>query len=110
MDGARDRICHFLRPALEQEHRGLVRELLGAEQRGQRGDENQEWKQRHQRRQRDVARDRPAVIVVEGVEGVERDSVCAVHGVPRASGPAIKSPIGADLARGKKGPGKASGL
>ena len=40
-----------------------------------RGDQDQKRKQRHQRRQRDVARNRPAVIGAEPVKGVDRDAI-----------------------------------
>ena len=55
--------------------RDLVGQVLRAEEAGQRGHHDQERKQRHQRRERDVARDRPAVIVVEAIEGVQRDAI-----------------------------------
>ena len=43
--------------------RGFVGEFLRAEEEaGKRGDHDQKRKQRHQRRQRDVAGDRPAVV------------------------------------------------
>jgi hypothetical protein len=44
-----DRSCNLLRPGLEQDVRDLVGKLLGAKEgRGQRGDQDQEWKQSQQ--------------------------------------------------------------
>ena len=75
VDFAGQRVRHLLRPDLQQQLRGLVGEFLGAEKAGQRGQHDQERKQRHQGRQRDVAGDRPAVIGKECVKCVHHDVV-----------------------------------
>ena len=56
-----------LRPGVEQEVREVVGDVLRAEEAGQRRHHDQEGKQRQQRRERDVARQRPAVILAERV-------------------------------------------
>ena len=62
VDFARQRIGDLFRPDLQHQPYRLVGELLGAEKAGQRRQHDQERKQRHQCRQRDMAGDRPAVI------------------------------------------------
>ena len=83
VDLARQRIGDLFRPDLQQQSRRLVGEFLGAEKAGQRGQHDQERKQRHQGRQRDVAGDRPAVIGEKRVERIqarhERRSEAASH-------------------------------
>ena len=73
VDFARQRVGNLLRPDLKQEAGRLVGEFLGAEETGERGQHDQKRKQRHQGRQRDVARDRPAVVGEERVERIDAD-------------------------------------
>ncbi len=70
VDFAGQRIGHLLRPDLQQQPDRLIGEFLGAEKAGQRRQHDQKRKQRHQRRQRDVAGDRPAVIGEKRVERI----------------------------------------
>jgi hypothetical protein len=73
---ARDRLRHLLGPGLQQQLRDLIGEVLGAEQEaGQCGDEDEKGKQRHQCRQGDMARDRPAVVARKIVEGIDGDAI-----------------------------------
>jgi len=69
------RIGDLLRPDLQQQAGCLVGKLLRSEEAGQRRQHDQERKQRHQGRQRDVARNRPAVIGEERVERVHDNEV-----------------------------------
>ena len=70
LDVVGDRLGDVLRPGVE-EQRGDPRGEVGlADEAGERGDEDQEREHRHQRRQRDMARHRPAVVVVEVAERV----------------------------------------
>ena len=74
-DVLRYRPGHFRRPGFQQQARGLVGQFLGAEEEaGQRGDHDQEREQRHQRGQRDVAGDRPAVVGGKMADRVQRDA------------------------------------
>jgi hypothetical protein len=65
-DGSRD----LLGPGVEHQMHGGVREGFGAQEARQRGGEDQEGEQRHQRGNGEVARHRPAVVVVEMADGV----------------------------------------
>ena len=67
---ARDRRGDLLGPGVEDEVHGRLGECLGAEEARQRRGEDQERKQRHQRRDRQMARHRPAVVGVEMAERV----------------------------------------
>src|SRR5262249_47343943 len=51
----------------------------GAENAGERGEQNEEWKHRHQRGERDVACDRPAVVGEETPIGIEGDIESSSH-------------------------------
>jgi hypothetical protein len=73
VDLPRDRAGDLRRPGLQEQQCRLVGQFLGAEKAGERGEHDQEWKQRHQRRQRDMAGDRPAVVGEEGVERIQAD-------------------------------------
>jgi len=77
---AGDRLGDLLGPRLEQQVGDLVGEILGAQECGQRGDQDQERKHRHQGRERDMAGDRPAVVIVKTIKGIERDRECTPHG------------------------------
>src|SRR5262249_922118 len=46
---------------------------------GERGEQNEEWKHRHQRGERDVACDRPAVVGEETPIGIEGDIESSSH-------------------------------
>src|SRR5208283_2931622 len=70
----RDRSRNFRGPGVKQNVSDFVGEALGAKETGERGHDDQERKKRHQRRQRDVAGDRPAVAFVETKKSVERDT------------------------------------
>jgi len=70
---ARQRVGDLRRPGLQHQLRGLVGEFLRPEKAGQRSQHDQKRKQRHQRRQRDMACDRPAVVGEKRVERVHGD-------------------------------------
>ena len=81
-----DRTGNLLRPSLQQQPRSLVGERLGAKRRGgERGHHDEERKQGHQRRKRDMARDRPAVIGDETIISVERDAGGMRSGLQRGA-------------------------
>ena len=67
------------RPRFQQNACRFVGQLLGAENAGQRGQHDEEREHGHQRRQRDVAGDGPAVIGKELPEGVERHAPCLLE-------------------------------
>jgi hypothetical protein len=73
-----DRNRHFVRPGCEHQLRHLVGEIAGAEKPCQRGEQDKEWKHRHERGQRDMACDCPAVVGEEtpvSIDGnIERSS------------------------------------
>ena len=70
VDVAGDRGGDILRPALEEELRHRRGEALLADEAGERSDEDEEREHRHQHGERDMARHRPSVIVVEVAERV----------------------------------------
>ena len=79
-----ERRRHLGRPGLEQNLRDLIGEFDGAEVRRQRGDQDQEREQRHQRGQRNVAGDRPAVVGIEAKERIQCGAITEaqyMHGV-----------------------------
>ena len=64
-----------LRPGFQQDVRGFIGEFFRAEKEaGQRRDHDQKRKQGHQRGQRDMARDRPAIVGDEMAKGSVCDS------------------------------------
>ncbi len=75
VDFVGQRIRDLFWPDLQQQPRRLIGEFLGAEKSGQRGQHDQERKQRHQHRQRDVAGDRPAVIGEKRIERIHHDQI-----------------------------------
>ena len=75
VDFSRQRVGDLSGPDLQQQPHRLVGEFLGAEEAGQRGQHDQERKQRHQGRQRDVARDRPAIVGEERVKRIHHDVI-----------------------------------
>jgi hypothetical protein len=75
VDFARQRIGDLFRPGLEQQLRRLVGQLLGAEKARQRRQHDQEWEHGHQGGQRDVARDRPAVVGEKRVKRIQYDHI-----------------------------------
>ncbi|ACI91890.1 hypothetical protein OCAR_4750 [Afipia carboxidovorans OM5] len=75
-----ERIRRLARPYLQHQGGGLIGQFLGAEKARERGKYDQEWKKRHQRRQRDMARDRPAVVGQKRIEGLEPDLTRAADG------------------------------
>ena len=70
-----ERIGDLPRPDLQHDPCRLIGEFLRAEKAGQRRQHDQKRKQRHQRRQRDVAGDRPAVIGEKRVERIHYDEI-----------------------------------
>jgi hypothetical protein len=66
---------HLIGPDLQQQADGLIGEIFGAEKAGQRGQHDQERKQRHQGGEGDMAGDRPAVIGKKRIEGVHHNIV-----------------------------------
>ena len=68
-----DRLRDVFRPGVEEETRDARGKVGFANEARQRGDEDQEGEDRHQRRQRDVARHCPAIVVVEVAEGIAED-------------------------------------
>ena len=84
LDLVGDRASHNIGPLGEDEVRRLMRELLRAEEPGERRDENEEREQRSQQRQADVAGDRPAVIGGEFLRRLPDDSQACAH-LARAS-------------------------
>jgi len=75
MNFAGERVRHFQRQDLQHQLRGLIGQILRAEETCERGQHDEERKQRHQRRQRDMAGDGPAVVGEECIEGVQSDRV-----------------------------------
>ncbi len=75
VDLARKRSGDLLRPDHQHQPDRLIGEFLRAEKAGQRRQHDQKRKQRHQRRQRDVAGDRPAVIGEKRVERIHDDEI-----------------------------------
>ena len=73
MDLAGDRACHLPRPGGKHQPRDLVGQIAATEKAGQRRHHNQKRKHRHQGRERDMARNRPAVVAVEAIERLDND-------------------------------------
>jgi hypothetical protein len=92
MDFPGDRLGHFLRPGIEQQIGNLVGEILGADEGRQRRHQNEEREQRHQGRERDVACDRPAVVLEESIEGTDRDRDGTPHGPVRIGASDLNPP------------------
>ena len=70
------------RPGLEDQRRRRVGLFLEAEKAGEGGEEDQERKQRGEDGERDMARDRPAVVAVEFEIGVEKEFGSATSSAP----------------------------
>jgi len=75
VDFPRERVGDLLRPDLQQQPRRLIGEFLGTEKAGQRRQHDQKREQRHQRRQGDMAGDRPAVVGKKRVERILDDQI-----------------------------------
>ena len=73
MDFGRERARDLVRPGLEQKARDFVRKLHGADEGGNGGHDDEKRKHRHEDRQGDMACDRPAVVAIEAIEGIEEN-------------------------------------
>src|SRR5262245_48152058 len=79
MNFTRDRKRDLLRPGRKHQLRNLIGQIAGAENAGERGEQDEERKHRHQRGERDVARDRPTVVGEETPIGIEGDIESSSH-------------------------------
>ena len=70
---------------VQQHFRDLIGDVLGAEEAGERGQHDQEGKQRQHCRERDMARERPAVVLDERVDGVKRDAEVTLREASRSA-------------------------
>src|SRR5690348_10420967 len=70
LDLRRERPGDLLRPGLQQYAGCFVGQFLGAEKPRKGGDKNQERKHRRQKRQRNMARDRPTIVIREAPIGI----------------------------------------
>jgi hypothetical protein len=80
VDLADDRLGDLPGPRVEDQHPRLVGQRLRAEQAGERGEQDQEREQRRQGRERDVARDRPAVVGDEALRRHAHDLKSVAEG------------------------------
>ena len=75
VDFGGDRGCDLLRPDREDQAHHFRREIDRVDEAGESRDQDQKRKHRHQDRQRDVTRDRPAVVAIEAIEGLVDDAI-----------------------------------
>ena len=91
MNFARDRAGHFFRPGFEHEIGGFVGQILRPDHASECRQYEKEREHRHQARERDMARDRPAIVGVELPEGIETDAPYFLQqeqtGFPRGAEP-----------------------
>ena len=82
-----DTISDLVRPGLEHQTDDVVGDFIGSEETRERTKDDQERKQGHQSRERDVARDRPTII---GVEPMKRgDGGAEAHEDQAHGGPSL---------------------
>ena len=81
VDFGRERARDFLRPGREQQAGDFVRKIYRADETGDGGHDDEKRKHRHEDRQGDMACDRPAVVAIEAIEGIEKNMQALANGV-----------------------------